>query len=101
MKKKSILLLIVLFLFSVFIHGEKTVVKVDKKDYYTPASEAGFESEALYRCVLDTLGEGRESATDEELAQITEVICRSSNIQSTKGIEKLKALRYLNLYEVC
>ena len=97
MKKRNILFLILIFIFSMFIHGEKVVVKVDNKTYYTAASEAGFESEALYQCILGHLGDLQP--TDENLAQITEVICRSSHIQSTKGIEKLTALRYLNLYD--
>ena len=68
---------------------------VESNNYLTGAADAGFESEELYRCVLDTLGSNRTSATTEELAQITEVICRSQNITSTKGIEKLTSLRYL------
>ena len=99
MKKNFIFLLTIIVLLSVFIHEKKVIITMDNKEYYTSASEAGFESEAFYRCILNTLGEDRTSATDEELAQITDVICRSSNIESVKGIEKLTALRYLNLYD--
>ena len=97
MKKLNVIILI-LILSLLIIPTKGKTIKTYKKTYLTPASEAGFESEALYKCVLDTLGENKTSATDEELAGITEVICRNSEIKSTKGIEKLTSLRYLNLY---
>lgn len=92
------IVIILLFSFSTFNNNEQKNITIYNNQYLTSASEAGFESEELYRCVLDTLGEDRTSATDEELSQITEVICRGQNITSTKGIEKLTSLRYLNLY---
>lgn len=102
MKKKILIVfvvLITLFSFNEFSNNKLKSVTINNKKYLIGASEAGFESEELYRCVLDTLGKERTTATDEELAGITEVICRSSNITSTKGIEKLTSLKYLNLYD--
>lgn len=98
MKKVYYLLIILIGSFA-FFGSFQNSSKIDKKEYYSPATDAGFESEALYRCVLDTLGEDKTTATDQELSQITEVICRNSKIESTKGIEKLTSLRYLNLYD--
>ena len=101
MRKKIFILAIILmmlFSFNIFNNNKLKIITTYSNKYLTGASEAGFESEELYRCVLDTLGEDRTSATDEELSQITEVICRGQNITSTKGIEKLTSLRYLNLY---
>lgn len=101
-KYKKIIYLTIIFIVLINItkinHHPHQQVVVQNKEYLTSASEAGFESEELYRCVLDTLGNDRTSATPEELSQITEVICREQNITSTKGIEKLTSLRYLNLY---
>ncbi len=88
----------VLLFNSIPLENAHKITTIETKKYLTPATEAGFESEELYRCVLDTLGKDQTSVTDEELSKITEVICRSSNITSTKGIEKLTSLRYLNLY---
>lgn len=104
MKKYSRILYLIIILGLIFNYSRVDNTKqikriVESKNYLTVAAEAGFESEELYRCVLDTLGSNRTSATDEELSQITEVICRSQNITSTKGIEKLTSLRYLNLYD--
>lgn len=104
MKKYSRILYLIIILGLMFnIYHEENIKQikriVESKNYLTGAADAGFESEELYRCVLDTLGSDRTSATTEELAQITEVICRGQNITSTKGIEKLTSLRYLNLYD--
>ena len=102
MRKKILIvavILITLFSFNTINNNKLKSVSISSKKYLTAATDAGFESEELYRCVLDTLGKDRTTATNEELAGITEVICRSSNITSTKGIEKLTSLRYLNLYE--
>ena len=102
MRKKILIvavILITLFSFNTINNNKLKSVTISSKKYLTAATDAGFESEELYRCVLDTLGKDRTTATNEELAGITEVICRSSNITSTKGIEKLTSLRYLNLYE--
>ena len=93
-----VIICLVVGVFNISISAEYNNVIVDNMEYLTD-SDAGFESEELYRCVLDTLGSDRTSATDEELSQITEVICRGQNITSTKGIEKLTSLRYLNLYD--
>lgn len=103
MKKKIFLLTtIICILTTINVYPYKQNIKktiVQTNQYLTSAKDAGFESEELYRCVLDTLGKDRTSATDEELSKITEVICRNQKIASTKGIEKLTSLRYLNLYQ--
>ena len=99
MRKIILLVIFMLLLFNLNSNNEELKdVTIYNLKYLEGASEAGFESEELYRCVLDTLGQDKTSATDEELSQITEVICRGQNITSAKGIEKLTSLRYLNLY---
>lgn len=102
MKKIGFVFLAVFgLLMGVFCENSDGIKTITVQNVYkmTAATDSGFESEELYRCVLDTLGSDRTSATDEELSQITEVICRGQNITSTKGIEKLTSLRYLNLYD--
>ena len=58
--------------------------------------EAGFESENFYKCVLKTL-KTTERPSDEQLASITRVDCINTEIESTKGIEKLSSLTMLTL----
>jgi len=58
--------------------------------------EAGFESENFYKCVLKTL-KTTDKPSDEQLASITRVDCINSEIESTKGIEKLSSLTMLTL----
>ena len=101
MKKIGFFLAVFGLLMGVFWENSDGIKTITVQNVYkmTAATDSGFESEELYRCVLDTLGSDRTSATDEELSQITEVICRGQNITSTKGIEKLTSLRYLNLYD--
>ncbi len=76
-----------------------------------PANEA-FDDDTFYNCVVDAYNkensnnhkEYTDSLTDEELRSITSLICSGEfsviRITSTKGLEKLTSLTYLQLDNV-
>lgn len=69
----------------------------------TPANDA-FEDKDFYSCVVESYnnqtGESRaytDKLEDDELNKITSLKCDGRNIESSKGIEKLTKLTYLDL----
>ena len=75
-------------------------------------ANSNFEDNTFYSCVVDAYNGNHpdnkkaytDNLTDEELASITSLYCQGYNysdddkITSTKGIEKLTGLEYLELY---
>ena len=72
--------------------------------YKTPANSY-FDDENFYNCVIDAynIENGRslpytQSLTDTQLNSIKTLYCWSSHISSTKGLEKMTSLTYLDLW---
>lgn len=96
MKNNKLITLILILIIGLTIQTTKVVISNDRKDY-KDAEEAGFESEELYQCILETLEKDDDSVTDEELKTITKLKCNEAGIESTAGLEKLTELTDLQL----
>ena len=96
MKNNKLIALILILIIGLTIQTTKVVIPNDRKDY-KDAEEAGFESEELYQCILETLEKDDDSVTDEELQTITKLKCNEAGVESTVGLEKLTELTDLQL----
>ena len=112
--KRKVVLLTIIFLMiftSAFIYINLTnptkinsmIASVVNKG--APANKA-FEDENFYKAVVDAYNKENKTSlpyttnlTDEQLKNITFVICYSSEMNSSKGIEKLTNLKELDLQD--
>lgn len=93
----AVILICCYYSFTDFKLKKEVVVKRYNK-LMTAASEAGFKDENFYACITDSLGKTSDvTLTDDELASIDELICKSKGIIDVSGIEKLSNLTKLDL----
>lgn len=93
----AVILICCYYSFTDFKPKKEVVVKRYDK-LMTAASEAGFKDENFYACITDSLGKTSDvNLTDDELASIDELICKSKDIIDVSGIEKLSNLTKLDL----
>jgi len=84
--------------FGTFEKIEPKNVVVNNQVKLTAATDAGFEDENFYACVLESAGKEEGTIlTDEELANITEVVCKEAGVTDVTGLEKLTSIRNLDL----
>ena len=91
MKNNKFIVILVILIIGLALLPPKTVIKNDKKEFST-AQEEGFEDEAFYQCVTETM-----QMYTIDYDGIEYLYCSSKGITSVKGIEKLTNLETLYL----
>ena len=83
-----------------FDNSSMRQVTVNNLDKLTAATDAGFQDEKFYSCIVEAAGKTEGTVlTDSELASIDTLICKNKGVTNISGIEKLTSLTSLNLEE--
>ena len=83
-----------------FNNSSMKQVTVNNLDKLTAATDAGFQDEKFYSCIVEAVGKTEGTVlTDSELASIDTLVCKNKGVTNVSGIEKLTSLTSLNLEE--